>query len=66
MMKTTQLATVHLVQDADGGLTACVQFADWIDMISPTEAHELLQLASKTFEAESMPYYIRSQGPEGR
>ena len=64
-MKTADLVTIRLVQTPDGGITAEVTAADWLDMISVTQANALLKMATDNLEALALSYYIRSQGPEG-
>ena len=65
-IKAAKLVTIRLVQGEDENVSTTIEFADWLDMISPKEAHKLLRLATANFESATMPYYIRSQGPEGR
>ena len=42
-----------------------VKLADWLEFIPVKHVNRLLKEAVKQVEDEAMPYYIRSQGPEG-
>ena len=61
----SDIATIRLERTSDEEVAMKVELAEWLDVISPKEAHKLLKVALDDFEAAAMPYYIRSQGPEG-
>ena len=65
-MKTADLVTIRLQNISDSNdVTAVVELADWLDLISAREAKALLNLAVENLEAEAMRYHILSIPGEG-
>ena len=57
-----EVVTLGLRADDDGSTHVEARLAPWLEVISATEANEILKLASGALEGEGVRFYILSQG----